>query len=415
VAAAPDDLAGLTPGFHAAGPPAGPARRGRQAYPLAVAAYALSILPGAEAERDATLDLLMALARTGGVGMHWEPYPVETTAYAALALMAAQRPEALAAVEFLYASRGSLGGFGSTQDTVMAFRALTRAALDARRDVHGAIDLVVDGAAAHTFEVNALNYDLLQSHTIAAGAAEAALAMHGTGAVGYQVAKHFHLPGESIPPPRHMLIEVVYDTHHVAVDDTIDVNVRLLYPGPRERTNMVIADVGVPTGFAAVPESLAAIRETALASNVEVAVRKVIFYIPELVREEPLDFTFQVRALFPVRAAPAASTAYDYYAPEERGTDPGTGISAGGALFIRGDANRDAHIDISDAVHILTYLFGNGILTCLDAADVNDDGKVNIADPIALLAHLFAGSAPPPPPWPTPGVDPTDDGLDCVR
>ena len=112
----------------------------------------------------------MTLARTGGVGMHWEPYPVETTAYAALALMAAQRPEALAAIAFLYASRGSLGGFGSTQDTVMAFRALTRAALDARRDVNGAIDLVVDGAAAHTFQVNALNYDLLQSHTMAAGA-----------------------------------------------------------------------------------------------------------------------------------------------------------------------------------------------------------------------------------------------------
>ncbi len=83
-------------------------------------------------------------------------------------------------------------------------------------------------------------------------------------------------------------------------------------------------------------------------------------------------------------------------------------------LFARGDANMDKRIDISDAVTTLSYLFlGMGELECLDAADANDDGELNITDPIYLLEHLFLGGAPPPPPYPEAGLDPTPDDLGC--
>ena len=82
-------------------------------------------------------------------------------------------------------------------------------------------------------------------------------------------------------------------------------------------------------------------------------------------------------------------------------------------IFIRGDANRDNKVDISDAVFILKYLFeADASLSREDSADANDNGAVNIADSIFILMYLFAGGDPPPPPGPhLAGPDPTGDGL----
>ncbi|OQC21688.1 MAG: Inner spore coat protein H [Planctomycetes bacterium ADurb.Bin069] len=85
----------------------------------------------------------------------------------------------------------------------------------------------------------------------------------------------------------------------------------------------------------------------------------------------------------------------------------------GGALFIRGDVNRDGVVNVSDAVRLLRQLFTQAPLTCADAADVNDDGRLDLADAAALLEWLFTGGGPPAPPFPEEGVDPTPDDLGC--
>ncbi len=83
--------------------------------------------------------------------------------------------------------------------------------------------------------------------------------------------------------------------------------------------------------------------------------------------------------------------------------------------FIRGDANQDRKLDISDAIAIFNHLFrGIGALSCLDAADANDDGGVDISDGIKTLLHLFRGDPMPPGTRPgEPQVDATPDDLDC--
>jgi hypothetical protein len=83
--------------------------------------------------------------------------------------------------------------------------------------------------------------------------------------------------------------------------------------------------------------------------------------------------------------------------------------------FKRGDANVDGGVDISDAIHILNGLFVGGVvIDCSDSADHNDDARVDISDAIHLLDHLFLGGAPPAPPYPDCGADPSADVLDCV-
>jgi len=84
--------------------------------------------------------------------------------------------------------------------------------------------------------------------------------------------------------------------------------------------------------------------------------------------------------------------------------------------FIRGDANGDGLVEISDVIRLFGYHFGtSGDLPCQDAADVNDDGIVDIADGIALLTYLFMGGTPPAAPFPSAGFDSTADTLSsCV-
>ncbi|MDE0960390.1 MAG: hypothetical protein OSB09_06385 [Planctomycetota bacterium] len=82
-------------------------------------------------------------------------------------------------------------------------------------------------------------------------------------------------------------------------------------------------------------------------------------------------------------------------------------------VFVRCDASPDGLVTIGDAVAILTYMFGQGPLSCLDAADCNDSGMINIADPVALLQFLFVTGSPPPAPYPAAGVDATADSLGC--
>lgn len=85
--------------------------------------------------------------------------------------------------------------------------------------------------------------------------------------------------------------------------------------------------------------------------------------------------------------------------------------------FVRGDANGDGAVDLSDAVRILeTQFAGSTAPICEVAADANDDGALQgIPDAIALLSHLFVPGAPAPPhPFPECGLDVTIDPLPCT-
>ena len=88
-------------------------------------------------------------------------------------------------------------------------------------------------------------------------------------------------------------------------------------------------------------------------------------------------------------------------------------IFGGGPSFLRGDANRDGALDLSDPIAILFLLFAAETLPCAEAADANDDGRLDISDPIFLLRYLFLGGERPPEPFLKPGPDPTPDALGC--
>lgn len=69
--------------------------------------------------------------------------------------------------------------------------------------------------------------------------------------------------------------------------------------------------------------------------------------------------------------------------------------------FLRGDATDDGHVDLTDAVFILNWLFVDAPASgCSAAANANRDPEVDLSDSVYLLIHLFLGGPIPPQPFP---------------
>jgi CD109 antigen len=253
---------------------------------------------------------------------------IETTAYATLALI--ENGDALSASQasrWLVSQRNAYGGYGSTQDTVMALQALIEQARGNRADVDLTVTIETStGTIIKT--ITPENFDILQIIEVPVNE-EVQLTVSGTGDTIAQVVKRYNLPevendGEDI-----LAVDVTYDTTNVEVNDMVTVSVSLSFnpPLPME-AGMIVLDVSVPTGFTPVAESV----EAAVAANknikrYEIAGRKVIFYVENMQAGDSLSFEFQVQATFPVKAKGVVSQAYSYYQPEISGETLGQDVT----------------------------------------------------------------------------------------
>lgn len=132
----------------------------------------------------------------------------------------------------------------------------------------------------------------------------------------------------------------------------------------------------------------------------------------------PISFTDGLKVPSPPDYTPLPPDLHNLVMLGDTPVRPGL-VSGGGidirAGFIRGDANKDDGVDISDPVYILSHVFQGGpIPPCLDASDANNDTRLDISDAIWLLNFLFNGGPQPSEPYPQAGVDPSDDGTESM-
>ena len=84
--------------------------------------------------------------------------------------------------------------------------------------------------------------------------------------------------------------------------------------------------------------------------------------------------------------------------------------------FIRGDTDRGPGLSVTDAIVVIRALFASeeATLGCRDAADANDDGVLDLTDAIHILTYLFLRGPAPAAPFPECGADPSaSDALGC--
>jgi len=311
-------------------------------YTLALIAFAMEL--AADPGRDGSYDKLMKSAREDENGLYWgsdqiavnndsglnkrmmpvQPQErtsnIEATAYAALALIIhGDNFNASRAAKWLVSKRNAYGGFGSTQDTVMALQALTEYSGKMQSDV----DLEVKiryGEESKTVSIIGQNYDVLQIVDVPVNET-LIISVSGKGEAIGQIVKRFNTP-RIISETRETLdINVAYDADEVALNDEVKVSVELSFNPPEDiRTGMVVLDIAIPTGFEPVKDSIQAIVDKMdTIKRFEISGRKVIFYIDDLEAGTQLFFNFKVKAVYPVKARGVKSQAYSYYNPEIAG------------------------------------------------------------------------------------------------
>jgi hypothetical protein len=188
--------------------------------------------------------------------------------------------------------------------------------------------VAADGTVLAQFNIDSSNFDVLQIAQLPS-VTGIELSATGSGETRFQLVRRFNVSLADQIIENNMALQVTYDTNNVHVDDIVNVTVVVRYYGQAGESGMMIVDVGVPTGFSPVQESLDALIEAGFVSRVEVAGRKVILYVDGLTSGQQRTFTFQVKARFPVRAVIPDSRAYLYYEPDIRAEDQGTKITAG--------------------------------------------------------------------------------------
>ncbi|MDP8224796.1 MAG: alpha-2-macroglobulin family protein [Candidatus Lernaella stagnicola] len=315
----------------------------KDAYTLALLANALVAGKASDAIIDKVFSRLADMrvdeedqsywpAESTAVGSRGKSSDIETTALAGMVLVAAHRePQTVnRIVNYLISAKDSFGTYYSTQATVFAMHVLLGAAQAGGRDVEGKVDVFLNGEAAGAFDINPDNAEVLRmldvSDRTRSGQNEIKLTFAGKGEPAYQIVARHYMPWGAREKPgdkEALSIDVSYDKQSLRVDETVACRVTIRNQAPGT-LGMVVVDVGVPPGFQPLRETLTKLVEEKTVSKFSTTARQVTFYLDELRPEQKLKLEFDLKALYPVRAAAPATKVYEYYNPETNATSEPT-------------------------------------------------------------------------------------------
>ncbi|GAB1609825.1 pregnancy zone protein-like [Argonauta hians] len=312
-------------------------------YTLALVHYAY-VLYGKDVEKkeDLRKELITRVVRDDG-DMYWsrtnkkindgefDPWlvhkqapsaEVEITSYVLLAILQDEGMSAVAdslpIVRWLTKQRNAYGGFSSTQDTVLALQALAEYAKLTFRDGLN-MDFELRGTDFRKdFKLNDLNSFVLQTEDIKTLPNEIKLKANGSGCALVQMNVKYNI-FEMIAntSPLSLKISLLYD------EEKCDrAMLRVTVGDLSNSTNMVVAEIKLPTGWVVHRPSLKALKYTSFdlvkRTELQDGDTQVNIYFDELPTKEE-SFTFQiVQNIVLEETKPATSVLYYYYEKQIR-------------------------------------------------------------------------------------------------
>jgi uncharacterized protein YfaS (alpha-2-macroglobulin family) len=250
---------------------------------------------------------------------------LETTALATYALIRHGGYPMLVnkALTYLVRNKDEFGTWQTTQATIWSLKAFIAAMERSKSEINGTLVVRVNGEKVAEWRITPENADIVRtadaSRYVREGTNEVTLEFDGTGSLLYQVSARFYLPWELIPPvPEEPLqVRVSYDRTELQTNETVTCKVRVTNRRPMA-AQMVIVDIGIPPGFEVLTDDLTTLVERKVLQKFELTPRQVICYLDRIDGGATVEWQFRLRAKMPVKAKTGRTTAYEYYAPQER-------------------------------------------------------------------------------------------------
>ncbi|KAM7368320.1 hypothetical protein PAMP_014548 [Pampus punctatissimus] len=308
-------------------------------YSLSLLSYALA-LSGSSSANMALNDLIgrvkirvdgvpMWSSPDGGLSESWQPRSadIEMVSYLLLSLhVSEQIAEGLSLMKWLSQQRNFKGGFGSTQDTVVALQALsTFAALSGSHDFDLTVSVNSDASTTVAFfHIHQDNYLLHQSQQIEPkDKLKLQVTAEGHGLAIFQLNVFYNIRNEQIMRRRrhageheafHLFIELFdeeMNSAHLLICTSLSEQVGL------NATGMAIMEVGLLSGFSLSPN---AVEIDEVVKKVETEPGKVILYLDSVTTEEMCLLVSLVMEYKVAKVQEATVLIYDYYEPRRRTT-----------------------------------------------------------------------------------------------
>ena len=245
---------------------------------------------------------------------------IETTGYAAMALFGEgeHRSSVDGAVKYLLDHRQSLGGWYSTQDTIVAFQALKRVAGGSTIE-HVIAKVLVEGTEIFSVEMGAFNRDVtyyvdIRPYLNATTNISVTCAGKGTLLYSIYLAQYVPWPAEA-PASPYLTLRVTYDATHIQLDDTVTAHMYLLYSGSAPALKMILVDLRAPMGLSFVLAEFDALRAAGKISSYDSNSRQVVVYLTDVKSGNAVEFDYSLVPLMPIKSTVQDVSAWDMYDP----------------------------------------------------------------------------------------------------
>ncbi|XDV33030.1 hypothetical protein PO909_003614 [Leuciscus waleckii] len=297
-------------------------------YTTALLAYTFSLARDTDT-RQQLFKKLGDVAISDGSSLHWsqsgsaddsDSLAVEISSYVLLAVLTA---DSVTTADLRYANRivswlvkqqNAYGGFSSTQDTVVALQALSLYATKVfSSDGSSTVTVRSAGDTLH-FNVNQDNKLLYQEKQLQKLPATYSIEVKGSTCVSVQMAQFYNIPTPT--EAKTLSIDAKIEGDCKTLGQNFILNFTVKYDGLQERTNMVIVDIKLLSGFTADTSMLKTSSGTyrKLVERVDSKDDRVIVYLKEITQNIPVIYQIQTKQVLQVKnLKPAVIKVYDYY------------------------------------------------------------------------------------------------------
>ncbi|XP_051859033.1 CD109 antigen isoform X8 [Drosophila albomicans] len=312
-------------------------------YSLSIAAVALQLAKHPQAKK--VLAKLKTLAKEQDGRTWWSKTPksedsqkesyyhpssndVEITSYVLLALLEEESAEAaVPIIKWLIGQRSSVGGYASSQDTVLGLQALTKFAY---KTGSGSGNIDIDFTSSDnagnekkdTIPVKPENALVLQSHVLPMNTSKIDFTAKGQGSAMVQLSYRYNL-AEKDKKPSFKVTPTVKDTPLQQL--TLEVCAEYVpLEDSKKDSNMAVMEVALPSGFVSDSDSFGAIEDIDRVKRIETknSDSTVIIYFDSLTPGDVKCLDVEgIRAHSVAKQKPAAVRLYDYYDTDRSSTE----------------------------------------------------------------------------------------------